>query len=71
MKLPIQNLLSVRFFNFAFRQSHLSRKKRLANKVNHFRIKSHQKIPEKVFLFDDVISTGSTANECARVLKSA
>ncbi|MBP6981315.1 ComF family protein [Candidatus Gracilibacteria bacterium] len=68
---PFISLLSCSFFSRAFRQSHLSREKRLANKRNHFRIKSHQKIPEKVFLIDDVISTGSTANECARLLKDA
>ena len=68
---PLLPLVSCSFFSLPFRQSHLSREKRLANKRNHFKIKSHQKIPEKVFLIDDVISTGSTANECSRVLKNA
>lgn len=67
----ISHLLGVKIFSLAFRQSHLSREKRLANKYNTFTIKSHSKIPEEVIVFDDIISTGSTLNECAKILKNA
>ncbi len=52
-------------------QSKLSREKRLENKVNRFRMRNHTHIPETAILFDDVISSGATANECAKVLKGA
>jgi competence protein ComFC len=63
-----RKLLSARW---AKRQSHLSREKRLENKKNSFKIRSHNALPSTVILIDDVISTGSTANECARILKEA
>ena len=66
--LPYQKLLSTKWTRH---QSKLSREKRLENKKNTFRIRYHQNIPESVILFDDVISSGSTADECARVLKDA
>jgi competence protein ComFC len=52
-------------------QSKLSREKRLENKVNTITMKYHTKLPDTIILIDDVISTGSTANECAKVLKNA
>ena len=55
---------------FSFRQSKLSREKRLENRKNHFTIGSSVSIPETVILFDDVISSWATAHECARVLKN-
>lgn len=55
--------------SFSRRQSKLSRKKRLENRKNHFTMKYSWVLPELVILIDDVISTGSTANECAKVLK--
>lgn len=66
--IPYKNLLST-----AWRphQSKLSRQKRLENKKNSFRIHNHTFVPETVLLLDDVISTGSTANEAAKVLKKA
>ncbi len=50
-------------------QSKLSKKERLHNKKDAFKIKKSIKIPENVILIDDVISTGSTINECAKILK--
>lgn len=52
-------------------QSKLSRIKRLENKKNSLKMNHSRCIPDTVILFDDVISTWSTATECARVLKEA
>ncbi len=51
-------------------QSRLTREKRLENKENSLTIIPHTSLPETVLLIDDVISTGSTANECAKLLKA-
>jgi ComF family protein len=54
------------------RQTRLTREVRLANKKNAFKIRSgFKKIPENVILIDDVISSGSTANSCAQILKES
>lgn len=55
--------------SFSRRQSQLSRKKRLENRKNHFTIDNSFTLPRRVFLIDDVISTGATAHECAKLLK--
>lgn len=55
--------------SFSKRQSKLSRKKRLENRKNHFTIDVSITLPRRVILIDDVISTGATAHECAKVLK--
>jgi ComF family protein len=68
VKIPTKNILSAKWSSH---QSKLSREKRLENKKNRFTMKYRHSFPETVILFDDVISTGSTANECAKVLKSA
>ncbi len=54
-------------------QARLSRNERIMNVKGAFRIreKFSDKIPESVFVLDDVITTGSTFVECARVLKAA
>jgi competence protein ComFC len=54
---------------FSMRQSKLSRAKRLENRKNRFTIDNSVILPHTVFLIDDVISTGATAHECARVLR--
>jgi competence protein ComFC len=54
---------------FSRRQSKLSRQKRLENRKNHFTIDNSITLPRKVILIDDVISTGATAHECAKLLK--
>ncbi len=57
-------------------QARLSRSERLVNVRGAFRVRkdfagSLAGVPETVFVLDDVITTGSTFVECARVLKAA
>lgn len=53
-------------------QSLLGRKERLLNIRGAFRVKSENKIKgQSVLLVDDIFTTGSTVNECSRVLKEA
>ena len=51
------------------RQAKLSKSERTEKKFGNFTRKSKIHIPKTVLLVDDVISTGSTANACAQVLK--
>lgn len=57
--------------NFTHRQSKLSKVKRMQNRDHAFRLKVWEKLPETVILIDDIISTGSTANACAKILKES
>ena len=51
-------------------QSKLNEKQRYENIKNVFNIKDNEKIKNKnIILFDDIITTGATINECARILK--
>lgn len=53
-------------------QSHLSREQRLKNRKNCFEVRKNyrDKLDTKtVFLVDDIISTGATMNEAAKLLK--
>lgn len=53
-------------------QSKLNKQKRNENIKEAFNILNLEKIQGKnVLLFDDIYTTGSTANECSRVLKKA
>lgn len=54
-------------------QSLLSRKNRLDNLRSAFSTLNPEdgRIPERVLLIDDVMTTGATMNECARTLKKA
>jgi ComF family protein len=52
-------------------QSLLSGKERLRNPRGAFAVVKEKDIPERVLLIDDVITTGATLNECAKVLKSS
>lgn len=51
-------------------QSELNRKQRLENVKDVYNVQNRQKIKEKrILLFDDIYTTGATANECAKILK--
>jgi ComF family protein len=53
-------------------QGHLSFKERAANVHGAFRINSASDVRgRKILLVDDVMTSGATLNECARVLKEA
>lgn len=54
-------------------QSSLDKKARVTNIKNAYilNMKNKEKIlDKKILIFDDIYTTGSTANECARVLKT-
>jgi len=51
-------------------QSTLTQKQRIENVKNVYGIKNNKHIKnKKIILFDDIFTTGSTANECAKLLK--
>jgi ComF family protein len=51
-------------------QSKLNEKQRYENIKNVFFINNIEKIKDKkIILFDDIITTGATINECAKILK--
>lgn len=53
-------------------QSKLNKEDRLENIKDVYEIKNAKKVlNKKILLFDDIYTTGSTANECCRILKKA
>ena len=53
-------------------QSQLNRNQRIQNVKDVYQIKNEQIIKNKnIIIFDDIYTTGSTVNECARILKKA
>lgn len=53
-------------------QSTLSRKERIKNLRQAFAVRQPQSIAQKrILLIDDVFTTGTTVNECAKVLRNA
>lgn len=68
-KLWIEQKKPLRAF-FTRRQSKLSKSMRIKNREYAFGIFTKIKLPKTVILIDDIISTGSTANACAKILKS-
>jgi ComF family protein len=69
IKLSRDNLIKVRETP---PQSSLSDEQRQKNVVNVFRVKNHREFNGKnVLLIDDVLTTGATASECAKILKRA
>ncbi len=67
--------LNIYFYDFLLRRNHdnmpqsmMKGKERVKNVHNIFHVTGDIR-GKRVLLFDDVITTGATANECARVLK--
>ncbi len=53
-------------------QSSLNKEQRRENVKNVYKVQNEVKIQNKeILLLDDIYTTGSTANECARMLKQA
>ena len=69
--LPCRDVL--RRTRYTTAQAALSRKERLKNLAGAFSFKSGSALPAhgNILLIDDVFTTGSTAHECATVLKKA
>lgn len=64
----IENVLYKKINNM--RQSSLKQSERINNVKNVYFLKNRELIENKqVILFDDIFTTGSTANECAKLLK--
>ncbi len=55
---------------FSKRQSRLSKKERMKNRESAYILVPSSKVPKVVILVDDIISTGATANACAKILKN-
>ena len=68
---PYQDLL-IRTIHGSHQASIQSRDERLKHVSNHFSLNPDQtlQLPETIILIDDVFTTGSTLNECAKVLKA-
>ncbi len=69
-KIGVNKIKPIRAY-WTRRQSKLSKVKRLKNREHAFALKSGVVLPKTVILIDDIISTGSTANACAKILKVA
>lgn len=66
MHLNIGNLVRIKYTK---QQAKLSREERLINVKNTFIWKDEKSAPESVLLVDDIYTTGSTMQECAKILK--
>lgn len=71
MQLPEESDLLTRIKNTSS-QSLLHRDERSSNVTNAFKVIDVNKVKgKKILLIDDVLTSGSTVNECSRVLKEA
>ncbi len=67
--IPITN--SIRRTKNTKTQTKLDERKRRENVMNAFTVRTDRIKDKSVLLIDDVLTTGATMNECARVLKEA
>ncbi len=69
--LPYQDLL-IRTVHGSHQASIKSRNERLNHVANHFSLNPSLSLPlpNTILLIDDVLTTGSTLNECARIVKA-
>ncbi len=67
--IPIAN--SIRRIKNTKTQTRLDEQRRRANVTNAFAAEADKIKDKSVLLIDDVLTTGATMNECARVLKDA
>lgn len=68
MRLPVENILS-RNLDARPNQAQLAKSERCKNIKGAFFIKGPAKIPERIILIDDVITSGATVEEATKVLK--
>ncbi len=68
---PYQDLL-IRTIHGSHQASIQSRDERLNHVANHFSLNPNMtsSLPKTILLIDDVFTTGSTLNECARIIKA-
>lgn len=53
-------------------QSELNKSERIKNVKEAFVVKNEEKVEnKKILIFDDIYTTGSTVNECSKILKNA
>jgi ComF family protein len=80
LALKISNLTGIRYENdLLLRTKETKRQKELSAEERFFNLsdafiynkKNHEKIPESVLIIDDILTTGSTLDACARALKHA
>lgn len=70
LRLPVVNLLERKFDTVT--QSKLTRQERRRNLLHAFALKNQaEAVGKRLVLVDDIMTTGSTADECTATLKSA
>lgn len=53
-------------------QSKLNKEQRSKNIINAYKIKNKEKLEnKKILIFDDIFTTGSTVNECSKIIRQA
>jgi competence protein ComFC len=71
-QISIQSRPLLERIRYTTTQTALDRAERMENLHNAFRLRKNMNVRDlRVLLIDDVLTTGSTLSECARVLKDA
>src|SRR5213592_2985229 len=71
-QISIQSKPLLERIRYTTTQTALDRTERIENLHNAFRLRKNTNVRDlRVLLIDDVLTTGSTLNECARILKGA